>query len=224
MTSATSGSEENDPDVKNDFRVFRSTHVRSTLTEKIIIKIRCRISFSSLISTISSLLECWSKSAAKGQLTFYHGRWGGQKASVRVQSRKSIFILFFFCFCFWLRDMQLDQLLNLTLFLIFFSFFACFQTSNLVLSHDKNLIDYRSRNDPTGEVQSLSGHLEGTRMGDRFQRGRAPLQKDDESAAKWVSHPLSRTCEFLVGAWSREIAPSIHRFDVMVSIRWRGFA
>ncbi|XP_065175302.1 U5 small nuclear ribonucleoprotein 200 kDa helicase-like [Sycon ciliatum] len=57
-------------------------------------------------------------------------------------------------------------------------------TSNLVLSHDRNLIDYRSRNEPTGEVQSLTGHLDGTRMGDRFHRSKAPLQKDEESAAK----------------------------------------
>jgi pre-mRNA-splicing helicase BRR2 len=34
------------------------------------------------------------------------------------------------------------------------------------------MIDRRGRNEATGEVLSLTGHLKGTRMGDRAQRTR----------------------------------------------------
>jgi len=44
------------------------------------------------------------------------------------------------------------------------------QNSNLVLQADRSLIDKRYKDEPTGEVQSLLGHLQGTRMGDKFLR------------------------------------------------------
>jgi len=47
-----------------------------------------------------------------------------------------------------------------------------FQNSNLVLQADVRLIDRRSRDEATGEVVSLVGKLDGTRMGDRFMRSR----------------------------------------------------
>lgn len=47
---------------------------------------------------------------------------------------------------------------------------SAFQNSNLVLQADVRLIERRSRDEATGEVMSLVGKLEGTRMGDRFQR------------------------------------------------------
>ena len=44
------------------------------------------------------------------------------------------------------------------------------QTSNLVLQADRTLIDRRSKDEATGEVQSLVGHLLGTKMGDKYIR------------------------------------------------------
>jgi len=46
----------------------------------------------------------------------------------------------------------------------------CFQNSNLVLQADVRLIDRRKPDEATGEVVSLSGKLDGTKMGDRYQR------------------------------------------------------
>ncbi len=51
-------------------------------------------------------------------------------------------------------------------------FLFILQNSNLVLQVDKSLIDRRGRNEATGEVLSLTGHLKGTKMGDRAQRTR----------------------------------------------------
>ncbi len=51
-------------------------------------------------------------------------------------------------------------------------FLSIKQNSNLVLQADKSLIERRGRNEATGEVLSLTGHLKGTKMGDRAQRTR----------------------------------------------------
>jgi pre-mRNA-splicing helicase BRR2 len=51
-------------------------------------------------------------------------------------------------------------------------------TSNLVLQADKSIIDKRDRDESTGEVQSLVGKLDGTRMGDRYIRTRPPAQEE----------------------------------------------
>ena len=61
--------------------------------------------------------------------------------------------------------------------------------SNLVLQADKSLIERRSRNEATGEVLSLVGHLTGSRMGDRVQRTRPEQsnkkqKKTDDHASK----------------------------------------
>ncbi|XP_049856999.1 putative U5 small nuclear ribonucleoprotein 200 kDa helicase [Schistocerca gregaria] len=61
--------------------------------------------------------------------------------------------------------------------------------SNLVLQADVRLIERRSRDEATGEVMSLVGKLDGTRMGDRHQRTKpvkaaerkAKRQKRDEA-------------------------------------------
>lgn len=58
------------------------------------------------------------------------------------------------------------------------------QTSNLVLQADRSLIDRRSKDEATGEVQSLVGKLRGTKMGDRFQRTKPPLLEEKERAKK----------------------------------------
>lgn len=62
--------------------------------------------------------------------------------------------------------------------------FLRFQNSNLVLQADVRLIERRSRDEATGEVMSLVGKLDGTRMGDRHQRTR-PV-KAAERKAKYV--------------------------------------
>lgn len=54
--------------------------------------------------------------------------------------------------------------------------------SNLVLQADVRLIERRSRDEATGEVMSLVGKLDGTRMGDRFMRSRP--DKAEERKAK----------------------------------------
>lgn len=52
--------------------------------------------------------------------------------------------------------------------------------SNLVLQADVRLIDRRARDEATGEVMSLTGKLEGTRMGDKAMRMKpAKRQKRD---------------------------------------------
>lgn len=57
-------------------------------------------------------------------------------------------------------------------------FFPIWQNSNLVLQADRSLIDRTRRDEPTGEVLSLVGKLEGTKMGDKAQRTRPQNLED----------------------------------------------
>lgn len=57
---------------------------------------------------------------------------------------------------------------------------SCAQTSNLVLQADRSLIDRRSKDEATGEVQTLAGRLAGTRMGDKAIRTK-PSHLDDRT-------------------------------------------
>ncbi|KAM9313363.1 U5 small nuclear ribonucleoprotein 200 kDa helicase [Gastrophryne carolinensis] len=50
--------------------------------------------------------------------------------------------------------------------------------SNLVLQADRSLIDRTRRDEPTGEVLSLVGKLEGTRMGDKAQKTKPAMQEE----------------------------------------------
>ncbi|KAH3788153.1 U5 small nuclear ribonucleoprotein 200 kDa helicase-like [Dreissena polymorpha] len=50
--------------------------------------------------------------------------------------------------------------------------------SNLVLQADRSLIDRRARDEPTSEVQSLTGKLTGIKMGDKAQRTRPPQMEE----------------------------------------------
>uniref|UniRef100_A0A4W3I4Q8 Small nuclear ribonucleoprotein 200 (U5) n=1 Tax=Callorhinchus milii TaxID=7868 RepID=A0A4W3I4Q8_CALMI len=54
----------------------------------------------------------------------------------------------------------------------------CLKNSNLVLQADRSLIDRTRRDEPTGEVLSLVGKLEGSRMGDKAQRTKPQLQEE----------------------------------------------
>ena len=64
--------------------------------------------------------------------------------------------------------------------------FILLQNSNLVLQADLSLIERRGRDEATGEVLSLMGHLGGIKMGDKHQRARPPEldQMDKEKKAK----------------------------------------
>jgi len=67
--------------------------------------------------------------------------------------------------------------------------------SNLVLHIDRKMIDRRERNEATGEVLSLTGHLQGTRMGDRAQRtrpDRATQQKPKKSNDQSSKYDVTR--------------------------------
>ncbi|RZF42849.1 hypothetical protein LSTR_LSTR003673 [Laodelphax striatellus] len=55
--------------------------------------------------------------------------------------------------------------------------------SNLVLQADVRLIERRSRDEATGEVMSLVGRLDGTRMGDRFQRTK-PVKAEERKVKR----------------------------------------
>ncbi|PAA72657.1 hypothetical protein BOX15_Mlig007168g1 [Macrostomum lignano] len=55
--------------------------------------------------------------------------------------------------------------------------------SNIVTQADKSLIDRRPRDESTGVVQSLSGKLEGTRMGDRAYRSK-PTGVEEKQAKR----------------------------------------
>ena len=52
------------------------------------------------------------------------------------------------------------------------------QNSNLVLQADRSLIERRGRDEATGEVVSLVGHLGGIKMGDKYQRTKPPVSED----------------------------------------------
>jgi pre-mRNA-splicing helicase BRR2 len=67
-------------------------------------------------------------------------------------------------------------------FHLMFNFFSLSQNSNLVLQADRSLIDRRSRDEATGEVVSLVGHLGTIRMGDKYERTKPPV--DNEKKAK----------------------------------------
>ncbi|XP_019626472.1 PREDICTED: U5 small nuclear ribonucleoprotein 200 kDa helicase-like [Branchiostoma belcheri] len=56
--------------------------------------------------------------------------------------------------------------------------------SNLVLQADRSLIDRRSRDEATGEVMSLVGKLQESRMGDRYQRTKPPLMEERKAKRK----------------------------------------
>ncbi|XP_065217022.1 U5 small nuclear ribonucleoprotein 200 kDa helicase [Planococcus citri] len=55
--------------------------------------------------------------------------------------------------------------------------------SNLVLQADVRLIDRRNRDEATGEVLSLVGKIDGTRMGDKFQRTK-PVKAEERKVKR----------------------------------------
>jgi pre-mRNA-splicing helicase BRR2 len=56
--------------------------------------------------------------------------------------------------------------------------------SNLVINPNKDLIEKRSRDEPTGEVLSLTGSDIATKMGDRYQRTKPKLLDEDNRQQK----------------------------------------
>ncbi|XP_022255650.1 U5 small nuclear ribonucleoprotein 200 kDa helicase-like, partial [Limulus polyphemus] len=63
--------------------------------------------------------------------------------------------------------------------------------SNLVLQADTRLIERRPRDEATGEVVSLMGKLEGTRMGDRYQRTK-PAKNEEKKIKKQKKEDIAR--------------------------------
>lgn len=66
--------------------------------------------------------------------------------------------------------------------LIGLNLFFFFKNSNLVLQADVRLIERPRRDEATGEVCTLVGKLDGTRMGDRYQRSKP--EKTEERKVK----------------------------------------
>ncbi|XP_071957394.1 U5 small nuclear ribonucleoprotein 200 kDa helicase-like [Antedon mediterranea] len=56
--------------------------------------------------------------------------------------------------------------------------------SNLVLQADRRFTDKRHRDEPTGEVMSLTGKLLGTSMGDKAKRSKPPVAEDKRAKKK----------------------------------------
>lgn len=75
------------------------------------------------------------------------------------------------------RFVTLNDFIRIIVYIAFF-----FQNSNLVLQADIRLIERPRRDEATGEVLSLVGKLEGTKMGDRAQRSKP--EKAEERKAK----------------------------------------
>lgn len=83
--------------------------------------------------------------------------------------------------------------------------------SNLVLQADRSLIERRGRDEATGEVVSLVGHIGGIKMGDKYQRTKPPvseekkakrqklMEKDDFTKSKTSSSLLSDESSDLAG-------------------------
>ncbi|XP_032222645.2 U5 small nuclear ribonucleoprotein 200 kDa helicase-like isoform X1 [Nematostella vectensis] len=59
--------------------------------------------------------------------------------------------------------------------------------SNLVLQADRSLIDRRSRDEATGEVVSLVGHLGGMRMGDKYERTKPPVSEERKAKRQKIA-------------------------------------
>ncbi|XP_037076641.1 LOW QUALITY PROTEIN: putative U5 small nuclear ribonucleoprotein 200 kDa helicase, partial [Pollicipes pollicipes] len=102
--------------------------------------------------------------------------------------------------------------------------------SNLVLQTDLRLVERRGRDEATGEVVSLVGKLEGTRMGDRAQKNKP--QKTDERKVKRQKRDeaqhdftkmrgttlLSEGVEEMVGIYYRpKTQETRHTYEVLLS-------
>ncbi|UYV81297.1 SNRNP200 [Cordylochernes scorpioides] len=103
--------------------------------------------------------------------------------------------------------------------------------SNLVLQADTRLIERRPRDEATGEVLTLVGKLDGTRMGDRYKRTRPEksleskpkrIKKDDTNASDLLKVKgqtlLSEGVENMVGiVYVPKTAETRHIYDILLS-------
>ncbi|XP_022669999.1 U5 small nuclear ribonucleoprotein 200 kDa helicase-like [Varroa jacobsoni] len=74
--------------------------------------------------------------------------------------------------------------------------------SNLVLVADTRLIERRARDEATGEVCSLVGKLDGTKMGDRYERNRPKDSSNDDVKKKRGGSIKKRTGDLSLPAAS----------------------
>ena len=54
-----------------------------------------------------------------------------------------------------------------------------------MLQADRTLIDRRSKDEATGEVQSLAGRLVGQKMGDKFERTKPSVLEEKDKPARY---------------------------------------
>ena len=50
-----------------------------------------------------------------------------------------------------------------------------------MLQADRSLIERRGRDEATGEVMSLVGHIGGIKMGDKYQRTKPPVSEENKA-------------------------------------------
>ena len=50
-----------------------------------------------------------------------------------------------------------------------------------MLQADRSLIERRGRDEATGEVVSLVGHIGGIKMGDKYQRTKPPVSEEKKA-------------------------------------------
>ncbi|KAK2558441.1 U5 small nuclear ribonucleoprotein 200 kDa helicase [Acropora cervicornis] len=82
--------------------------------------------------------------------------------------------------------------------------------SNLVLQADRSLIERRGRDEATGEVVSLVGHLGGIKMGDKYQRTKPPASEEKKAKRQKLAEreefTKSKTSSSLLSEDSSDLA------------------
>lgn len=59
-----------------------------------------------------------------------------------------------------------------------------------MLQADRSLIERRGRDEATGEVVSLVGHLLGIKMGDKYQRTKPPVSEEKKAKLVFRFHVM----------------------------------
>uniref|UniRef100_A0A914URZ7 U5 small nuclear ribonucleoprotein 200 kDa helicase n=1 Tax=Plectus sambesii TaxID=2011161 RepID=A0A914URZ7_9BILA len=94
--------------------------------------------------------------------------------------------------------------------------------SNLVLQVDYQLTDRRARDEPTGEVMALSrDKLTGIKMGDKFQRGKAPVpekkSKKRKADSKKGQSLLTEGVDEFVGIYKPRTQETRQTYEVILA-------
>lgn len=73
-----------------------------------------------------------------------------------------------------------------------------------MLQADRSLIDRTRRDEPTGEVLSLVGKLEGTKMGDKSQRTKPQMLEERRAKSVTTSH-VNLFVLYTIFAWLSDV-------------------